>query len=167
MLAHRHSYGNAENELERELEEVIGKFQEFDEKTKNGNYLEAREIVLFIKERLEKIRQKMDAIPRLLLECQTNLPAQLNELKEGYREMVSQGYVLDHIPLEKETEQYEKQLEKFLSFIEKLEIEEVEKGIDELKDGIEFLFDLLEKRYLQNILLARMYREQRSFLKPL
>ncbi|AIE61041.1 septation ring formation regulator EzrA [Bacillus methanolicus] len=165
LLAHRHSYGNAENELERELEEVIGKFQEFDEKTKNGNYLEAREIVLFIKERLEKIRQKMDAIPRLLLECQTNLPAQLNELKEGYREMVSQGYVLDHIPLEKETEQYEKQLEKFLSFIEKLEIEEVEKGIDELKDGIEFLFDLLEKEVFAKHFISKNVQGAKELLE--
>lgn len=165
LLAHRHSYGNAENELERELEEVIGKFQEFDEKTKNGNYLEAREIVLFIKERLEKIRQKMDAIPRLLLECQTNLPAQLNELKEGYREMVSQGYVLDHIPLEKETEQYEKQLEKFLSFIEKLEIEEVEKGIDELKDGIEFLFDLLEKEVYAKHFISKNVQGAKELLE--
>lgn len=165
LLAHRHSYGNAENELERELEEVIGKFQEVDEKTKNGNYLEAREIVLFIKERLEKIRQKMDAIPRLLLECQTNLPAQLNELKEGYREMVSQGYVLDHIPLEKETEQYEKQLEKFLSFIEKLEIEEVEKGIDELKDGIEFLFDLLEKEVYAKHFISKNVQGAKELLE--
>jgi septation ring formation regulator len=80
-----------------------------------------------------------------LLECQTSLPAQINELKEGYREMVSQGYVLDHIPLEKEAERFEKQLEVYLSYIEKAEIEEVEKGIDELKEGIELLFDLLEK----------------------
>ncbi|EIJ79280.1 septation ring formation regulator EzrA [Bacillus methanolicus PB1] len=145
LLAHRHNFGRAENELERELDEIIGKFQEFDEKTKNGNYLEARETVLFIKERLEKIKQKMDDIPRLLLECQTSLPSQIKELKEGYREMASQGYVLDHIPLEKETERFEKQLEVYLSWIEKLEIEEVEKGIEELKEGIELLLDLLEK----------------------
>lgn len=145
LLAHRHNFGRAENELERKLDEIIGKFQEFDEKTKNGNYLEARETVLFIKERLEKIKQKMDDIPRLLLECQTSLPSQIKELKEGYREMASQGYVLDHIPLEKETERFEKQLEVYLSYIEKLEIEEVQKGIEELKEGIELLFDLLEK----------------------
>lgn len=145
LLAHRLSYGKAEKGLEMKLEEVIRRFQEFDEKTENGNYLEARETVLMIKNEMEKIKKNMGLIPQLLIECQSILPTKLSEVREGAREMVQKGYYLEHIQLEKEISGYGQVLETLLSFIEELDIEKAEKGIEELKEKVEVLFDLLEK----------------------
>ena len=52
---------------------VHKKFHEFDEKTENGNYLEAREVVLMIHSQLGTIKNNMDLIPQLLIECQSLL----------------------------------------------------------------------------------------------
>lgn len=152
LLAHRHIFGKAEVRLEMQLDDVSLMFGEFDEKTEQGNYLEAREIVLKIEDELKKIKYKQDVIPTLLHECQTTLPALLNELREGFNEMEEQ-YVLNHIPVSKEAEQMEREIEQFLAKIEKTEIDEIEQGIEDVKSNVELLFDLLEKEVVakQNI----------------
>ncbi len=148
LLAHRHSFGKAEKELEDQLNYILQEFEKFDEKTENGNYLEAREVVLGIQLSLEEIVVKMDMIPQLIHDCQLGIPAQMNELKEGCREMVEKGYILDHLGIEKELEEMEKQLSEFQSLINETEVAEIQQGIDELKEKINNLFDLLEKEAL-------------------
>lgn len=145
LLAHRHSFGKAEALLEQELSLVAEKFTEYEEKTEQGNYLEARETVMLINEMLHQLELKMEAIPNLLTDCQTKLPTQLADLKEGYAEMLAQGYILEHIQLEKEIEQYDKDLVILLEAVNKAEIEEVQQKVSELKDAIEFCYDVLEK----------------------
>lgn len=145
LLAHRHNYGIAEKKLESKLDEVILRFQEFDELTSTGNYLNAREILLSIKSMLEDISRKLEVIPNLLVECQSKLPSQIEEIKDGYKEMVQQGYILDHVQMDKEVEKIESELATYLSQLEKLETEDVVQGIEETKERIELLYDLLEE----------------------
>ncbi|MDZ5472530.1 septation ring formation regulator EzrA [Bacillus sp. 31A1R] len=148
LLAHRHTFGHAENRLEEQLEEVSQLFLQFEEQTKNGDYLSAREVVLFIQSKLSEIAYKMEAIPNLLVECQSTIPSQVDEVKEGYREMLGQNYSLEHIHFEKEVERIEGELSTYLSLIEKTELAEAEKGIEQIRESIDLLYDLLEKEVL-------------------
>jgi septation ring formation regulator len=155
LLAHRYNFGIAEKKLEQKLDEVVDLFQQFDERTENGDYLEARETVLLIESLLQEISHKMEIIPDLLVECQSKIPAQLDDVREGYREMVQQGYVLDHIPLNKEMDNMQKELDIYKSCLENIETDEVEKGISGIKDNIDLLYNLLEeevhaKQYVHN-----------------
>ncbi|QCJ43743.1 septation ring formation regulator EzrA [Bacillus sp. S3] len=145
LLAHRHSFGNSEKYLEAKLNDTAQKFQEFDEKTELGNYLEAREIVLQIQAHLGTIKNHMDLIPQLLIECQSLLPNQLSDCLEGHREMAAQEYYLEHINVEKEIKRLEEKLSENLAFIEATEIDKAVEGIKEVKDRVDILFDLLEK----------------------
>ncbi|PLR98155.1 septation ring formation regulator EzrA [Bacillus sp. T33-2] len=147
LLAHRHNYGQAEKKLEQQLDEVVARFQEFDEKTENGNYLEAREIVLTIKGQLDKIASSMELIPSLLLECQTSIPAQINVLKDGLREMEGQGYVVDHLDIENSLKNIELELETYLQLLYKTEVQEADEGTRQIKERIDNLMDLLEKEF--------------------
>lgn len=145
LLAHRHSFGKSEKHLETQLEDVTKKFHEFDEKTENGNYLEARELVLSIHDQLAKVKKNMDLIPQLLIECHSLIPAQLSDIFEGYREMTEKGYYLSHIQLETEIDSLNEKLVEYLAFIEETKIENALEGIGEVKERIDILFDLLEK----------------------
>ncbi|WP_045523659.1 septation ring formation regulator EzrA [Neobacillus niacini] len=145
LLAHRHSFGKSEKYLETQLDDVTKKFHEFDEKTEHGNYLEARELVLAIHDRLMNVKNSMDTIPQLLIECQSLIPAQLTDILEGYREMTEKGYYLSHIQLENEIESLRGKLVEYLAFIEETKMEEALEGISEVKERIDILFDLLEK----------------------
>ncbi|MGJ7912844.1 septation ring formation regulator EzrA [Neobacillus sp. LXY-1] len=145
LLAHRHSFGNAEKGLEKALDEVTQKFQDYEEKTEQGNYLEAREVVLSIHSKLGDIKYNMSVIPQFLIECQSLLPNQISEVLAGFREMNEQNYYLEHVNVEKETKNLEEKVAENIALIEKLDIKEAEEGITEVKQRIDVLFDLLEK----------------------
>lgn len=145
LLAHRHSFGEAETQLTNILDEVIMRFQEFDEKTGNGNYLAARETVLMIKNQMEQIVSDMELIPQLLIECQSILPSQIDEVREGFREMEHQGYYLEHVQAETEIMSLEQMLEELIEFIKQINTDKANEIIKEVKAGINILLDLLEK----------------------
>jgi len=145
LLAHRHAYGKAANHLESRLEEIVNIFSLFEEATDNGNYLYARELVLKIKSYMKSLEEKMRCIPDLFIECQSYLPSELMDLRNGYLEMVESGYVLDHIDLANQMVSIEKTLQEYVALIEKAEIDEVQKGLDDIKEQINHLYDLFEK----------------------
>lgn len=145
LLAHRHYYGIAADQLEVLLNSIEEQFLLYEEATTNGNYLLAREYVLKLKADLHDVERKMKRIPDLLIECNSSLPDQLTEIKEGYNEMLEKGYVLSHIDFSKELEQIEKTIVVYNEFLGKAEIEEVEKGLAEVKDNISVLYDSFEK----------------------
>ncbi len=145
LLAHRHTYGAAANRLEQLLEETESTFTLYSDATENGNYMEAREHVLKIKDNLKDVRSKMDKIPELLAEINISAPNQIAELKDGYKEMVEQGYILSHVNFDKEMEQIEKQLAVYKEYIAAAEVEEAELGMNELKGSLSALYDVFEK----------------------
>lgn len=145
LLAHHHSFGKAEKYLEAQLNEVTTKFQEYEEKTKNGNYIEARETVLHINVQLETIKKQMEMIPQYLIECQSILPSQLSDIREGFLEMLKQGYYLEHIQLVDEIHDLEEQIKICLNNLEEVKLEQAEEEIREIRSRIDILFDLLEK----------------------
>ncbi|MCM3166617.1 septation ring formation regulator EzrA [Peribacillus frigoritolerans] len=148
LLAHRHNYGKAADKLESSLDEVLQILQKYEEETVNGNYLNARELVLTIKDKLAVLSVKMEMLPKLLIDSQSELHSQLNELKEGYEEMSGQGYLLSHIQFEQEISRLEEELDLYKTQLENAETEAVEKGIKEMRESIEVLYDLLEKEVL-------------------
>ncbi|AZV44730.1 septation ring formation regulator EzrA [Peribacillus asahii] len=148
LLAHRHNYGKAVSKLEETLEEVTTVLKSYEEETENGNYLNARELVLSVKAKLDRLASRMEKLPALLLESGSSLPAQIAELKEGYQDMVDQGYLLNHIEFTEEVTRLETELDSYKKQLENAEVEVVEQGMNDLRDRLNILYDLLEKEVL-------------------
>jgi septation ring formation regulator len=159
LLAHRYLFGKMEKPLEGRLETISKLFIEFDENTTNGNYLAAREIVLNINELATKTKSDMDVIPNLLNECQSIIPTLLAELHDGYREMDSQGYQLEHISIEEEKERITEELGQCLSEFEQAEMKEVQEKVDGWKKTIDEFYNLLEKEVLARLDIKKKDRE--------
>ncbi|MED3790872.1 septation ring formation regulator EzrA [Niallia alba] len=148
LLAHRHTFGDTEKKIETMLHETSELFIAYDEKTNNGDYLEAREIVYKIQDRLTTITYLIEKIPPLLIECQTKLPEQLDELKDGYVDMIEQGYILEHLQMEEEIENLTNELALAENELKEGNVEAVEKVISEIQEKLDLLYDLLEKEVL-------------------
>ena len=99
ILAHQHSFGPALAELEMRLENFTPKFEEFNELTKDGNYLQAREIVLQLNSEAQTIFNYLNEVPTLLTDIQAKIPTAIHELRNGQREMEEQNYYLRHLEL--------------------------------------------------------------------
>ncbi|MCJ8009600.1 septation ring formation regulator EzrA [Lederbergia wuyishanensis] len=145
VLAHRHIYGVAAEKFEQLLDAVGEKIANYEELTNNGDYLDARKVVITLASELEQLIIKMEKVPDLLTECQTVIPSQKSELKDGFQEMMQQGFILEHLDIENQFEQIDKALETYIGFLKATETEEVENGLEEIKEKIDTLYDLLEK----------------------
>ncbi|WLR50231.1 septation ring formation regulator EzrA [Bacillus tianshenii] len=145
LLTERHTFGKAEEHIEAQLGEIEKRFTDVETETEQGNYFQAREIVLEIKERLTDVHEKTKLIPNLLTDCQTHIPSQIQELRSGFIEMVEQDYVLSHLAVEEELEKMEEQLVEYEKLVEKAEIAKVKDDIADMKENIEQIYDALEK----------------------
>ncbi|MFC7786956.1 septation ring formation regulator EzrA [Rossellomorea sp. GCM10028870] len=145
LLAYRHTYGQTAKYIENILDRLAEQMNQFNELTEQGNYLDAREIVLSLAQEMKDVSYKMETIPKLITDCENLLPSQLSELEAGYVEMKDQGYMLDHIEVGKEVASLKETLLHFNKNLEELQVEEVEEGIQEIKVKVETLYDLLEK----------------------
>ncbi|WP_445489448.1 septation ring formation regulator EzrA [Niallia sp. 03133] len=148
LLAHRHTFGETEKKLDAMLKDVANLLNEYDERTNNGDYLKARETVLKTEELVLHIRSLIEHIPPLLIECQSKLPEQINELKDGYNEMLQQGFILEHIQLETEVEELEKELESCNNYLREGHVEKIQSTIAEIQERLDVLYDLLEKEVI-------------------
>ncbi|MGD6816874.1 septation ring formation regulator EzrA [Metabacillus sp. 113a] len=145
LLAHSHTFGNAHAKLETALYEVYEALKLFESETESGNYLAAREILTKQTAVLEQLCAQIEVIPALLSDCQTVIPNQLSEIKDGYEEMASQGYFLGHIQIQSETERISGSLSLFQEKISLLETEGIHESLQEIHESIETMYDLLEK----------------------
>ncbi|WP_332651054.1 septation ring formation regulator EzrA [Lysinibacillus sp. 54212] len=148
ILAHQHSFGPALAQLEKRLEQFTPKFEEFDQLTIEGNYLQARETVLSLNAEAQLIFTLLSDIPSLLSEIQTKIPTAIHELRNGQREMEEQSYYLSHLELTDYLEGLEKELDELKLAIAELDISAVKPRIDEINDEIDNYYDLLEKEVI-------------------
>lgn len=148
LLAHRHTFGKAASVLEVQLEVLAGRFEKFADLTEEGNYLEARELLMEIQAEMDAMEHKMSRIPVLMTEVNHTLPAQLSEIEHGYKEMKQDGYLLDHLQIEKETAALKEELSRGRDLLLKTEVGETELIVSDARDSIEFFYDLLEKEVM-------------------
>ncbi|SOC03295.1 septation ring formation regulator [Ureibacillus xyleni] len=148
LLAHQHSFGPALTALEKRVELFTPKFEEYDALTVEGNYLQAREIVLALSNEAQELFHLLTEVPSLLSEIQTKIPTAIHELKNGQREMEDQAYYLRHLELTEYLESVEAELVTLKEKLANLEIDIVGPRIEEINDTIDNYYDLLEKEVI-------------------
>ena len=144
ILAHQHSFGMTVGPLEKELESFTPKFEEYDELTANGNYLLAREIVISMSSKGERLSTLIHDIPSLLTELQNKIPASIRELRNGVREMEGQSYYLAHLDIPKQLDEIEEEIGEQLSKLTELDIDSVRQNVVDMNDRIEAFYVSLE-----------------------
>ena len=145
ILAHQYAFGPAVEPLEREWESFNPKFEEYDALIDNGNYLQAREIVIVLGSKEERFTYLLEEIPVLLTELQTKIPAALRELRKGIIEMEGQEYFLGHLKMPSRFDKIEQQIADLRQLLARLDVEEVATEVNEIHDEIESFYDVLEE----------------------
>lgn len=148
LLNQRHQYGSTTPLLEKELEQIQQLFAEFNQSISNGDYLVARELIARIEKELEVFEIKLEYIPGLLIECQSVIPSQLAEVETGYKEMLTEGYILDHVNLEKSIASLQDKLKQSTKLLMETKAVEAKEGIELIKTEMDELYDQIEKEVL-------------------
>lgn len=155
LLAHQHSFGPALSALEKRLEQFTPKFEEYESLTAEGNYLQAREIVLGLNTEAQEVVNLINEVPAILTELQVKIPGAIQELLNGQREMEEQSYYLRHLEMTEVLGEIEKQLVTLKESLVSLEINIVKSSVIEINDKIDNFYDLLEKE-----VVAKKYVDQ-------
>ncbi|MEQ6354495.1 septation ring formation regulator EzrA [Lysinibacillus sp. M3] len=155
LLAHQHSFGVALLALEKKLETFVQKFEEFDVLTSEGNYLQAREIVIGLNQESQQTFEYINDVPSILTELQVKLPGAVQELRSGQREMEDQSYYLQHLELTEELNKFEEEFVTLKSELAELNLNVVKPRVTDINEEIDHFYDLLEKE-----VIAKNYVDQ-------
>ncbi|MGE8034809.1 septation ring formation regulator EzrA [Lysinibacillus sp. NPDC093692] len=155
LLAHQHSFGVALPALEKKLETFVQKFEEFDVLTSEGNYLQAREIVIGLNQESQQTFEYINDVPAILTELQVKLPGAVQELRSGQREMEDQSYYLQHLELTEELNKFEEEFVTLKSELAELNLNVVKPRVTDINEEIDHFYDLLEKE-----VIAKNYVDQ-------
>lgn len=159
LIARHINYGQAIEKLEKHLDETFSMFSEYELRTANGDYLQAREIVLSIRQRLVDMEYYLECIPNFLHECKIKLPKELEVLRAGFVELKQMEYPINHLNLEEEINEISKEILSILSSVEVLNLEVTHEQIEAIRNKIEYLLDLLENEVNSKQRLAKEFQQ--------
>ncbi|WP_096152940.1 MULTISPECIES: septation ring formation regulator EzrA [Bacillus] len=148
LLTQRHQYGNATTKLEKNLEAYAESFTEFKEAIDNGNYLVARDLINKVENEIAEFEYKLNELPNQLIECHSIIPGQLAEIESGYKDMIEEGYKLDHLKIEEKVETLRSKLKVLLELLNNTDVKQASEGVSSVKEELESLYDLIEKEAL-------------------
>lgn len=145
LLENRHLYGPAEQRFERALDEQQQLIDTFYEMCDDGNYFEARQHVEKIKASLDAIGLQIDEFPLLYKKITRDLPDQIQELKNGIKEMKREGYRINDEGLLNELREMDKSVKAYITQIEQAESPAIYDWLSAAEDRIQEIYLMLEK----------------------
>jgi septation ring formation regulator len=145
LLSNHETYGTVSLYFEAELSNIKKAFQLYKHESDKGHFVAARKELKQVKERLLNIEKKMEQAPKVNELLQTKLPADLQNLKEGFEQMLEQGYYLEHLPIEKEIAICHSEMKKIKKYLMNAELDQVLLGIEKLESQIESAYIALEQ----------------------
>lgn len=144
LLAKPYQFGDALQPLEYRTQELAPAFEEFDELTKDGNYLTAREKVLLVTAEANELFEQIEVIPALLEDIQKNIPKEIKEIRYGAKDLELDGYSFEHLSILSKLSQMEEKLAFHEEQIALLQVEGIADEIKVFESTIEEIYDALE-----------------------
>ncbi|SOC36594.1 septation ring formation regulator EzrA [Ureibacillus acetophenoni] len=157
LLAHPYSFGQALPALEKKLEEIPTRFSQYETLTQEGNYLQAREVVLSLNTDAEQFDYFINEIPSVITDIHTKIPNAIHDLRNGQREMEEGSYYLNHLELNDALAKLEDELEQLNQEVKDLNISTVVTRVEKINDEIDHYYDLLEKEVIAKNFVDKNY----------
>lgn len=145
LLAYSFSFGPASESFEEKLNLMEKEFTEFSEHTVSGDHEEANKIIENLSEDIETMEKQMDQIPPLLNKINEDYEGSIEDLNEGYKQMVEYDYLFPNDNILENIEALDSKKEQILEAIRLLKIDEADKYMDQISINIEQLYDEMEK----------------------
>ncbi|SFE67739.1 septation ring formation regulator EzrA [Alteribacillus iranensis] len=153
------SLGETANIFEGRLREFKETFAQFDSETEAGNYIKASHIIKELSNAVSEEEKRLKQVPILLVEVDSNLPKEIEEVEMGMSEMETDGYRLDHFDFHHQLKEVKKELPELKKHIYQLELERVEDRTKEIKAYLEHIYISLEQEAE-----ARLFVEEKTGL---
>jgi len=163
LSQNRYQYGKAEANFDKRIDELEEQLAEYYELVAEGNYMEGKQLVINVKKNLDEMEQTIDEFPSAYKMCKHELPAQLDNLNSGIKEMEEDGYHVAHLGLEKEIRTYKERLQEMLRLMDEGILAEPKTVLSDIEERIKEIYELLEKEAIaKNYLETKMPSYEKS-----
>ncbi|MFC0473239.1 septation ring formation regulator EzrA [Halalkalibacter kiskunsagensis] len=140
----RGSLGPGLTAFDENMDKINELFESFDQSTSDGSYLQARNYLLEATTLLKELEELIERYPRLLVQVETKIPAEVKEIQNGMEEMDQAGYQLEAFSIQSRLEMIEKELVKIKEDLFVLKCDGVEDKLTEMSNQIDQLYEMLE-----------------------
>ncbi|WP_332689888.1 septation ring formation regulator EzrA [Halalkalibacter lacteus] len=140
----RGSLGPGLASFDENMDKINELLDSFDQSTSDGSYLLARNYLLEATTLLKELEELIERYPKLLMQVETKIPAEVKDLQNGMEEMEQAGYQLEAFSIQSRLELIEKELEKTKEDLVLLKCDGVEDKLTEMTNQIEQLYETLE-----------------------
>lgn len=144
MMKKRGSLGQGLASFDERLDNVNHLLDSFDQATADGSYLQARDHLVEASAILQETESLLERYPKLLVQVETTIPAELKDIREGMEEMTRAGYQLEAFALQSRIDLMEDELAHSRESMALLQCDEAEQRLSELSEQLEQLYETLD-----------------------
>ncbi|MBA1393672.1 septation ring formation regulator EzrA, partial [Lactobacillus sp. XV13L] len=147
VLADSFEYGVALDRIEDELAAIEQDFSEAKSLTAQGDQVEAKRVLSKIKAALDLVETVLPKVRDARRQLDQVFRAQLGELSDTYKKMMSSKYYITQIDVLGEIKKIRGQVNEASRTLADLKIAELDKQISEIKSAIADLYEVLTREY--------------------
>lgn len=144
LLARSFSFGPASDSFERKLTLLENDFTQFSEFTVSGDHEEANKIVESLHQSIEETEKQMEDIPPLLEHIQDQYKNEIEDLRNGYEAMTSEGFIFPEDKILDKIDTLEQDKQAIYAVIRDLDLEKAQADADTLGEKIDSVYSEME-----------------------
>ena len=145
---HKEEYGELENVVEMQFENIEKRFQIFEEFMETNDYSEVIHIVKSIDLMLEHMQEVVKKLPDLVIVAHKIIPLKIEELTDIYEKMILDNYNLKELNVATNLENALKSTNELVEKVKGLNFKDVEIEFEAIVDYLDDLFKVFETEQL-------------------
>ena len=142
--AHKKEYGELENVVEMQFENIEKRFQIFEEFMETNDYSEVIHIVKSIDLMLEHMQDVVKKLPNLVIVAHKIIPLKIEELTNIYEKMILDNYNLKELNVTTNLENALKSTNELVEKVKGLNFKDVEVEFEAIVEYLDDLFKVFE-----------------------
>ena len=142
--AHKKEYGELENVVEMQFENIEKRFQIFEEFMETNDYSEVIHIVKSIDLMLEHMQDVVKKLPDLVIVAHKIIPLKIEELTDIYEKMILDNYNLKELNVATNLENALKSTNELVEKVKGLNFKDVEVEFEAIVEYLDDLFKVFE-----------------------
>ena len=158
------AYGPALPEIEKQAENIQVEFSKFVTLNSSGDPVEAAEILDTAENHIVALTHIVEKVPAIVMDVQTTLPDQLEDLEAGHRKLLESGYHFTETDLEARFQQLHAALKANLQNVAALELDNALYENEQIQEEINALYDIFTREIESHKVVEKLVKALPGYL---
>ncbi|GKT03517.1 septation ring formation regulator EzrA [Furfurilactobacillus sp. WILCCON 0119] len=164
LLSQNLSFGPSIDQLEAQLAQLEDQFDEFTTLSSQGDHVAAQAVLEQLTTDTDALEQLIAAIPALYDDLKTGFNDQLNDITEGYQQLIAQNYVFDHVDVLGQVNQARHEIQAATQELANLDLTTVTTANKDIAAQIDALYDVMEQEMTAKETVGKQQKEVHDFV---